>query len=511
MFALAVSLPLYPLLMSISLLTLTGNWILEGNFKQKFNLFLSNKIALILSSLFLLHIIGLAYTSDFDYAFKDIRIKSPLLALPLIVATAIPFSRKMLLWILHAFILSVFVTSIICFAVYLSGKYVDIRDNSIFISHIRFSLMICLAFFYCLYWLFLKKEDLLIRFRFTYLIIAIWFLVFLFVLESFTGISIMLLVSVFYLVRYLLFVKKRLIKVLVIIIIVAIPLVVFENCRSVYHEIYCDNPSEKVDFSQTTLLGNKYTHDTLDRQTENCKYVMRYISEFEMSEAWNKRSNLNYHFKDNKGQYIRFTIMRFLTSKGYHKDAEGVNKLTAEEVKSIENGIANCNLAQLKGVKARIYELMWEFKNFYETGNPNAHSMMLRILFWDASLEIIKENFLFGVGTGDMNIAFESQYSKTNSPLDKEWRLRSHNQYLSITVGFGVIGFIWFMIVLFYPFFKNKKWNDYYYLSFFIIILLSMITEDTIESQPGLIFYAYFSSLLLLGVQKININCNKIN
>lgn len=510
MFALAVSLPLYPLLMSISLLTLVGNWITEGNFKEKMQLFLSNRIALILTSLLLLHFIGLAYTEDFNYALKDLRVKSPLLALPLIVSSAIPFSRKMFLWILHAFILSVFVASIICFIVYLSGKFMDIRDISIFISHIRFSLLICFSFFCCLYWLFTKEKS-LIRYRIVYLVIALWFLVFLFVLESFTGISILLIVSVFYLVKFLLRVKKPLVKMLVIIVLIAIPLIIFQNFRSVYNEINCVLPTEKVDLSQKTALGNNYVHDTLDRQTENCSYVMQYVSEFEMSEAWNKRSKLNYHFKDNKGQYIRYTLMRFLTSKGYRKDAEGVNKLSGEEVNSIENGIANCNLAQLKGVKARIYELMWEFKNFYETGNPNAHSMMLRILYWDASIQIIKENFLIGVGTGDMNTAFAKQYEKSNSPLDKEWRLRSHNQFLSITVGFGLIGLIWFLFVLFYPLLRYKKWQDFYYFTFFIILMLSMITEDTIESQPGLMFYAYFSSLMLLGIQKIGKNDNMIN
>ncbi len=38
------------------------------NIKERFTAFLHNKTALVLTSLFLIHVIGLIHTSDFDYA-----------------------------------------------------------------------------------------------------------------------------------------------------------------------------------------------------------------------------------------------------------------------------------------------------------------------------------------------------------------------------------------------------------------------------------------------------------
>ncbi len=97
-----ISLPLSQFALSVGQFVLVGNWLLEMNFKSKIKTFFSNKAAIILVSLYLLHVAGLLYTTDFNYAFKDLRIKLPLLALPIIFATTQPLDPKKfdrLLWL----------------------------------------------------------------------------------------------------------------------------------------------------------------------------------------------------------------------------------------------------------------------------------------------------------------------------------------------------------------------------------------------------------------------------
>ncbi len=89
-----ISLPLSQFALSVGQFVLVGNWLLEMNFKSKIKSFLSNKAAIILVSLFLLHVAGLIYTTDFNYALKDLRIKLPLLALPIIFATTQPLDSQ---------------------------------------------------------------------------------------------------------------------------------------------------------------------------------------------------------------------------------------------------------------------------------------------------------------------------------------------------------------------------------------------------------------------------------
>jgi hypothetical protein len=72
---------------------------------------------------------------------------------------------------------------------------------------------------------------------------------------------------------------------------------------------------------------------------------------------------------------------------------------------------------------------------------------------------------------------------------------------LEFAVTFGVIGFIWFLIALFYPVFKLKIF-DFLYIAFFIIAFLSMFTEDTLESQAGISFFVFFTAFFLFCRQK---------
>ena len=146
---------------------------------------------------------------------------------------------------------------------------------------------------------------------------------------------------------------------------------------------------------------------------------------------------------------------------------------------------------------ARMQEIFWELNIYLKGGNPSGYSVAQRFEFWKAAIGIIKENFFIGVGTGDVEKAFDEQYEKINSPLTQEWRLRSHNQFLAIGTAFGVIGILWFLIALFYPLLSLKNYKDYFYLTFFIISFLSMLTEDTLETQVGITFFAFFNSLFL--------------
>ena len=151
------------------------------------------------------------------------------------------------------------------------------------------------------------------------------------------------------------------------------------------------------------------------------------------------------------------------------------------------------------GIKTRIMKIMVAYNNYSRNGDANGSSVFQRIEFIKASLGIIKESPVLGVGTGDIVNAFADYYENTNSKLRPEYRFRSHNQYLAITVAFGVIGLLWFLFSMFYPIIADKKNRNYIYFVFLYIMILSMFTEDTIETQIGATLFAYFNSFLVLG------------
>ena len=50
-----------------------------------------------------------------------------------------------------------------------------------------------------------------------------------------------------------------------------------------------------------------------------------------------------------------------------------------------------------------------------------------------------------------------------------------------------------------YPIKIALNYKDYYYLVFIAIAMLSMINEDTLETQAGVTFFAFFNSFLLFA------------
>jgi len=275
--------------------------------------------------------------------------------------------------------------------------------------------------------------------------------------------------------------------------------------RNIGRDVYQTNPVDFNTLEKTTKMGNPYWHDLSNPQIENGGYVWLYVATDELREAWDQRSGFKFDGQDKAGQEIKYTLIRFLTSKGYRKDAEGVSKMTDQEVAMVEDGIASIVYVEKPNLYVRIYKIFWEYNRYKVTRNASGHSVMQRLEFWKVSLAIIRENLVIGVGTGDLDLAFQEEYDKSGSLLEKEFRWHSHNQFLAIFATFGIIGLTWFLFSLIFPVIRLGKFHDYYYLSFFIIVMLSMLTEDTLETQAGVTVFAFFSSFYLFAKKFIDI------
>jgi hypothetical protein len=496
----------YKIIVSIPLLIPVGlTWIFKAlgrKFKEFFHR--ENAPAWIFSSIFLLHIIGLFFTTDFHYAMRDLRIKLPILLMPLILSTTCLPDRKGFRFLMYIFTASVFTGTLISTFYFLTHEITDSRTISIFISHIRFSLLIDMAIFILAY-LVLKKSDIPRWPKAVMAVIAVWLLVFLFISAFMTGILIFfitLAILIFYMALHK---RGLLLKISTIAGVIIFFFLAWLYARNIERDVNHINPVDFNSLDKFTRLGNPYWHNLSGTQVENGNYVYLYIAKDELRQAWNSRSRYDFDGKDKAGQEIESTLMRFLTSKSYRKDAEGVSKLTDQEVALIEDGIASIIYVEKSTLYVRIYKIFWEYTRYEATRNPSGHSVMQRLEFWKTSRAIIKEHWLTGVGTGDLGNAFQEEYEKNGSLLDNEFRWRSHNQFLTIFATFGIIGFAWFIFSLVYPATRLGKFHDFYYLSFFIIIILSMLTEDTLETQAGVTPFAFFTSFYLFAKKFIDI------
>ena len=115
-------------------------------FKEKLLRFWNNKPAVLLVAFYLMHVVGLLWTSDFQYALKDLRVKLPILVMPFILSSMPILERKRFDQVMLVYVLSVFIATIFSGVSYWRHDYEDIREISHFISHIRF----CLNIVFCI-------------------------------------------------------------------------------------------------------------------------------------------------------------------------------------------------------------------------------------------------------------------------------------------------------------------------------------------------------------------------
>ena len=511
---LMVGLTLSPFLMSIAQFWLLAVWLTDGvrlrqpvgnvfhdiwlNIKTKFCLFWHNKVAVVVVSLYVLHVVGLLWTSDFAYALKDLRVKLPLLILPLVMSTMPTLDRKQVATLFAVYVAAVFVATLISFYKYLTASYTDIRQISSFISHIRFSLNIVLCVCMLLYCVATEKTLWL---RIVSLVLICWFLAQIYIMQVLSAYVILFVVFVFS-AFYALF-KSRLSKIVKITLSVVALLLVIVASALLVRSFATLFKVEKVDIAslpKTTALGNTYYHDTIYTGVEDGRYIGLYYCESELREAWNKRSEVPFDDTIAGGAEVKQLLMRYMTSKNLTKDAAGMAQMSDDDVQNVINGVANYNNFVSKGLRSRISITALELNVYRMNGNPNGGSVSQRIEYNKASLYLIKRHPLFGVGTGDIPNAYQQAYRDLDSQLDEQHRYKAHNQYMSITVGFGIIGLLLFLFSLFYPVFKSKNKCNYMYLSFLLIILLSMLPEDTIETQAGATFFAFFNAFFLFTV-----------
>jgi len=495
--------------MSLGQFILAGNWLLEGAFKEKFKRLQKSPLFLVLIAPYVFLVLGVLWSNDYNYAAHDLRIKLPLLLLPLFFASAKPIQKREWKILLLVYLGSLFILSLFSYyklIEYFGDEIVDKRQLSIRISHIRYGLNLALASLLSLYFfkLYGKKGHWPMG------LLSVWFFVSLFSFQLYTGLS-CFFIALFFIAIYKILESKN--RKLQLGIFTGIGFITFLLAFQI-HEVKNDF-QKKVNLAynqeetqgKQTEAGEKYWHNKALRQKENGVYVWRFIAWNELKTSWNKRSKLKFGDKDLRNQDLSATLCRFLSSKGLKKDAKAVNSLQENEIEAIENGIANVYFLNHGALKNRIYSIFYEFDRYHKTNYANGYSLVMRIEYWETAVNIIEQNFLIGVGTGDVNRAFKTQYEKDDTQLDEKYRKRTHNQYLSIFVSIGFLGFFVFLFSLVYPLSRLKS-NPFAlpYLSFFIIAVISFLTEDTLETQAGVTFFAFFNSFFLLGIAQSQID-----
>ena len=496
--ALAASLSLSKAFMSIFTGVLMGYWILKGQFPAKFRLLKERKSILLIISVFFVYLLGLLWTKSWEWGIHDLKIQLPLLLLPLVIGTSPVLNFNQVKKIIYLFSAAVVVSSFLSVLALFGFTFRTIHDPrqiSLFISHIRFALLINISIF-SLGWYLLNQEQKSRTEKILLMLAIVWLSIFLIILKSATGWVVFLIVLSVVTIIGILKIKKLVWRIVLLGAFFSIFLIPVVYSGYVYRQFYDVETLPNGFVHEKTTKGNSYEFDLTNKQLENGHYVFYYINNDELRETWNKRSKLDYDFRTASG-FDNYVLYRYLTSKGYRKDAEGIEKLTNDDIRNIENGMTNYRFVNSGSFYNRIYQIIWEVDFYQKGGNPSGHSVTQRLEYYKMAWQIIQENFWFGNGSGGYFAAYQEKYDQNKFFESQHFRQRSHNMFLSYWIDFGLFGLIYICFALAYPIFMERKTKSFLLMIFLLIVLISLMNEDTLNNHDAITFFSFFYPLYL--------------
>lgn len=497
-FALAIGIPTTKVVMSLGALLLAVNLLLNADFKNYWNRCKKNLVFWFAVSMIVFHLMGLIYTTDYSYALRDLNTKLPLFTIP-IVLIAYPIKESFLKYIFFGFLTALLITSIVNFNFMMTNEGNNYRDFSLFGSHIRYALLIVTGILLSIYFILTHK-----KFWIFYAILGLWFVIYTVASKVDSGYVALMFLILGCFIYYMRAARSSGRKKLFVVF--TIGLMTFIGFQFIE---YLSPKKAKIDFSTLpthSKNGEKYFHDTTSIWYENGHHILSNIAPKELEAAWNSRSEIDFNDTIANGYHLKGILYRYMSSKGLNKDQVGFKKMSDEDIKNVENGMISIRFtygtlgSKLAGVKNEIY-------HYSVNGDPDGNSLLQRFEHWKAGTLIIKENWLFGVGTGDLQQAFNKAYEKSNTQLDQSHWNRAHNQFMTFWISFGIFGFIVFTGFWFWFLWRNIKLKNIIGICFALIAIGSFLSEDTIETQQGVTYIALFlgiSSLMNTWIIKKN-------
>jgi len=147
----------------------------------------------------------------------------------------------------------------------------------------------------------------------------------------------------------------------------------------------------------------------------------------------------------------------------------------------------------------RFYTAKKSIEDHHIPDNQKTEGSVARMMVWKCSIEIIKENFIFGVGTGDVKTELIKKYEEKKIQQALKDNLNSHNQYLQTYVAIGLPGFILLLGSLLFPLLYGIKKGNILLFLFISLFAFHLLVESMLERQAGLVFYAFFNALLFFS------------
>jgi O-antigen ligase len=125
------------------------------------------------------------------------------------------------------------------------------------------------------------------------------------------------------------------------------------------------------------------------------------------------------------------------------------------------------------------------------------NSLNIRVGIFDCSVEVFKDNWLFGTGVGDSQEELNKCYTSFQTNVYKEHNYDTHNNFFDIAIATGIIGLLAFVGMLVFHISESIRYGNTLFLVFLAFMVVCMLPENILSRNHGVVFYSLFSSLFI--------------
>ena len=125
-----------------------------------------------------------------------------------------------------------------------------------------------------------------------------------------------------------------------------------------------------------------------------------------------------------------------------------------------------------------------------------------RLSRWKVVIELIEKKPVIGYGAGSEIGLLQDGFFNNKLYSSYLNRLNAHNQYLSFLLKSGIIGLLVYLATLAFGFNMAFRRKDLFYMTFIALIVIVSMSEDFLDVDKGIFFYAFFFSFFTFSAEK---------
>jgi len=142
-------------------------------------------------------------------------------------------------------------------------------------------------------------------------------------------------------------------------------------------------------------------------------------------------------------------------------------------------------------------------KNVVMPNAQNFDSFNIRTGIYTCGIEVLKKNWLSGVGPSNVQKHLDECYVKISREVYEGKDYNTHNQFIDYWVGLGILAPFALLFMLIYISIQNIKNRNFVPLVLSFLFLIAMFTENILVRQHGVLLFTFIIGLYGFEQKKV--------